>query len=189
MQLGKTLVGAIIGAVLGILLLLVVNLVFRFDQTWLAIPVAILVGLGVRMMVATTGHPSYLRGAITGLIALATYIAGWPVVAKVATMKAEAKPAVVAADTADAGAADAEDAAEDAPVEAPKAAPPRPRPLGAANELRKPLMQQETSPWDLAFLGIAAFIAYELGRGSGGKSVVVGEETVTEVPAGTHPDA
>jgi hypothetical protein len=188
MQLGKTIVGAIIGAVLGILLLLVVNLVFRLDQTWLAIPVAILVGLGVRMMVSTTGHPSYLRGAITGLLALATYIAGWPVVAQVATMKAESKPAVVAADTADAAEAGDEEATE-TPAEAPTPAPARPRAVGAANEVRKPLMPQETSPWDLVFLGIAALIAYELGRGTGGKPVVVGEETVTEVPVGTHPDA
>ncbi len=190
MQLGKTIVGAIIGAVLGILLLLVVNLVFRFDQTWLAIPVAILVGLGVRMMVSTTGHPSYLRGAITGLLALATYIAGWPVVAQVATMKSESKPAVKAADTAGSDAKDSDDAADaEAPPEAPKAAPQRPRPVGAANEVRRPLMQQETSPWDLVFLGIAALVAYELGRGTGGKPVVVAEETVTEVPVGTHPDA
>ena len=33
---------------------------------WLAIPVAMLTGLGVRMMVNTSGHASYVRSALTG---------------------------------------------------------------------------------------------------------------------------
>jgi hypothetical protein len=45
------------------------------------------------------------------------------------------------------------------------------------------------NPLDYVWLAIAGLVAYELGRGTGAKPVVVGEETVTEVPVGTHPDA
>ena len=46
MQFGKTLVGAIIGAALGIGLLIAVYLLFGIDKMWMAIPVAIVDGLG-----------------------------------------------------------------------------------------------------------------------------------------------
>src|ERR1043166_9337125 len=69
MQFGKTLVGAIIGGALGIGLLILVYLQFGIDKMWMAIPVAVLTGLGVRMVVATSGHASYLRGAITKAVA------------------------------------------------------------------------------------------------------------------------
>ena len=71
MQFGKTLVGAIIGAVLGIGLLIAVYLLAGIDKMWMAIPVAILTGIGVRMVAATSGHASYLRGAITVVLAMA----------------------------------------------------------------------------------------------------------------------
>ena len=70
MQFGKTLVGAIIGAVLGIGLLIAVYLLAGIDKMWMAIPVAILTGIGVRMVAATSGHASYLRGG-TGRITIA----------------------------------------------------------------------------------------------------------------------
>ena len=54
MQLGKSLVGAIIGAAVGIAVLVGVHMLTGWDKAWLAILVAILTGLGVRMMVATT---------------------------------------------------------------------------------------------------------------------------------------
>src|SRR6476661_7126824 len=90
MQLGKTIVGAIIGAVLGIGLLIVVYLFFGVDKMWMAIPVAILTGLGVRMGVATSGHASYLRGAITVVLAMGAYLGGLAVTRAVANHRAAA---------------------------------------------------------------------------------------------------
>ena len=82
MQFGKSLLGAIIGAAVGIGLLLAVYLLLGIDKVWMAIPFAILTGLGVRMFVSTAGHASYVRGAMTMVIALAGYIGGWYLVAK-----------------------------------------------------------------------------------------------------------
>jgi hypothetical protein len=45
------------------------------------------------------------------------------------------------------------------------------------------------STLDYILLCVSALVAYELGRGTMAKPVVVGEETVTEVPQGAHPDA
>jgi hypothetical protein len=189
MQLGKTLVGAIIGALLGVALLYGVHLAFRLDQFWLAIPVAILTGLGVRMAVATTGHASYVRGALTAVLALAAYIGGMYVVAAVARTQSDAamkaKPAPAAAGESAEDGQGKQEGAEPA-AEVPLLAPP----AGAiADERRpRPAIPQQFSLWDALSLAVAAFIAYELGRGSG-----VPRETMAtpseQTPAGTHPDA
>src|SRR5215213_4358541 len=89
MQFGKTLVGAIIGAALGIGLLIAVYLAFGIDKMWMAIPVALLTGLGVRMVAATSGHASYLRGAITVLLAMGAYLGGLAITRAVANHRAE----------------------------------------------------------------------------------------------------
>ncbi len=57
MQLGKSLLGAIIGAAIGIVILLVVYRLFEIDGFWLAIPFAIITGLGVRMLVKLVTSP------------------------------------------------------------------------------------------------------------------------------------
>jgi hypothetical protein len=191
MQLGRAIIGAIIGAAIGIAVLVGVYLALGIDAVWLAIPVALLTGFGVRMMVSTWGHASYLRGAMTGVLALGAYLLGWWLVAQVATQRANA-----AADTRIDQKATAEQPAEagddvdetkvaEAPEPAKAPAPSRPA-AGAA--MRKAIPPGQ-SPWDYVWLGVAALIAYELGRGTAAKAVAVGEETTTEVPANTHPDA
>jgi hypothetical protein len=92
MQLGKSLVGAIIGGALGIAVLWFVQHHHGWDDYWMAIPVALLTGLGVRFVANVKGHPSYLRGALIGLLSIALFIAGQFVIAQVATRGAAAKP-------------------------------------------------------------------------------------------------
>jgi hypothetical protein len=188
MQLGKALLGAIIGAAVGIGLLLVVYLTFGLDKVWLAIPFAIITGLGVRMLVSTTGHPSYARGALTMLIALAAYIGGWFLVAQVATARANAPsklptpsveaPAEPGEDSKDATTTEAPPVQPAAPVKTatPAARPPAPKPMSY-------------STWDIIFLAAAALIAYEMGRGSGLTPAPAETPPAEPVPAGTHPDA
>ena len=55
------------------------------EHTAVAIVVALLVGLGVRAMVATKGHPSYARGVLTALIAMATFLGGKYIVVEIAS--------------------------------------------------------------------------------------------------------
>jgi hypothetical protein len=168
MELGKTLVGAIIGAAIGIAVLIAVQHYRQLDQTWLAIVVALLVGLGVRAMVSTTGHPSYLRGALTGLLALAAYYGGTQLYSELATRGILAKqmqaPPVAAETEGEAPKTEAEADGVTVPVvpaadERPVATPVQPRDMGKA-----PL--QPASPWDYVWLSVAALLAYELGRGT-----------------------
>jgi hypothetical protein len=191
MQLGRALIGAIIGAAVGIGVLVAVYLLFGLDKVWLSIVVALLTGMGVRMMVSTWGHASYLRGAMTGVLALVAYLFGWSVVAQVAQYNARAssldRPKQVAAaeQPADAG----EDAATPAETPPPEKAPDMARrPSGGAPQ--KATVRRDFSTMDFLWLCIAGLVAYELGRGTAAKpGVVVGEETTPEVPAGSHPDA
>jgi hypothetical protein len=187
MQLGKSLLGAILGAAVGIGLLLIVYVTLGHDRIWLSIPFAIVTGLGVRMLVSTTGHASYLRGAVTMLIALAAYILGWWVVAQVAVARANTNAAKAPVHTEESTApSEVETTATDAPPE------PVPAPMAARSDEmakgRAPAPKAFGSPVDFVCLGIAALVAYQLGRGSE-SAAVPAEQPSEAVPAGTHPDA
>jgi hypothetical protein len=186
MQLGKTLIGAIIGAALGILLLVVVNFLFHLDAVWLAIPVAILTGLGVRTLVSTSGHASYLRGALTGVLALAAYLFGWWAVAAVAQQRAAAQPKLPVKVASDQAADETDKGAGEMVEPPPPPVQPMLRPSGDA--LRKAVPPGQ-NPLDYVWLGVAALIAYELGRGTGAKPGATMEPAASDIPQGTHPDA
>jgi len=200
MQLGKALVGAIIGAVLGIVFLIVIYLSpLQLDAVWLAIPVALLTGLGVRMLVKTGGHASYLRGAMTGILALAAYLAGWFIVAGLAQQRASAAaqaspnlPAVEAPasdDAAEEATKEGKEEAAAAPAQpAAEAVATRPRAADAIANQRA-AMPKTWSTLDFIWLCAAGLIAYELGRGSGNKTVATSENDAPTVPQGVHPDA
>jgi hypothetical protein len=170
MQFGKAIVGAIIGAVIGIAILIAVQHYLQRDQIWLAIVVALVVGLGVRTMVSTSGHPSIARGALTCVLALVAYYGGTQIYSELARREILAKklPALPIAH-ADEGAKTAEEGddakteAEPEPVE-PAADQRAARTVRPADNPRVPL--QAPSPWDYLWLSIAALLAYELGRGT-----------------------
>src|SRR4051812_49567571 len=81
MQPARTLIGAIVGAALGIAVLYAAYRFAGRDEFWLSIPFALLTGLGVRFALAGTARASYLRGAITAVLALAADLGGWAGVA------------------------------------------------------------------------------------------------------------
>src|SRR5262245_12328341 len=189
MQLGKLIVGAIIGAVLGIGLLIAVYLFFGIDKMWMAIPVAVLTGLGVRMMAVTSGHASYARGALTVLLAMGAYLGGLAVTKAVANQRAQkaaqAAPAPRSEEPADAGDAKDGQAADAKPVETPVAAPVKMDP-----SLHKVSLPTAFSTWDFLSLAVAALVAYELGRGTeGGHKMAADEGPGQPAPGGMHPDA
>jgi hypothetical protein len=199
MQLGKTLVGAIIGALIGIAIMVAVYFALKFDSVWLALPVAVLTGLGVRMMVSTSGHASYLRGALTGALALGAYLVGSNVVMVLAQQSAAKAAEATRIDApADAKAADAKDDAEadgqseDDQANEVKAAPATPpRPRQAAREANRAPVQTSLPALDFIVMCASALFAYELGRGTAPKSAVVTSDDAppADVPQGTHPDA
>jgi hypothetical protein len=187
MQLGKALLGAIIGAAIGVGLLIVVNLLFGVDHIALAIGVALLTGLGVRTLVSTSGHASYARGALTGILALAAYVGGWFLVAQVAKARSAAapKPARIAAlevadvDTDKAGATTGEAVVvEERPMEGGPGGP----------AMRKAVVPGQ-NPLDYVWLAIAALVAYELGRGTGTKPAEVEESAEPQEEPAAPADA
>ncbi|HEX2475482.1 MAG TPA: hypothetical protein VHK01_12085 [Lacipirellulaceae bacterium] len=184
MQLGKSLVGAIIGGLVGIALCIAITkLSGGWDTMWLAIPVALVTGLGVRWMATTKGHPSYARGALTAIIAIAAFLASFPIAAQITTQGAAARPINAQASAEPAN--DAADDAADAPANDAQPAAPAREP-GSDLAGPGPMRQRppDRSPWEYVALGIAALVAYELGRGSGvARPGVVEDTAVREEPA------
>jgi hypothetical protein len=185
MQLGKSLVGALVGGAVAIAALIAIHMITGWDKAWLAILVAIITGAGVRWAASTTGHPSYARGALTALIAILAFLAWYPIQAQLTVRGALAKPIVadravaesepaVTDEAADpAGTVDDEvpgQPAEPAESEAAPAAAAADQPIDegpnvAARGLARPRAEQ-FSTWDFLWLCIAGLIAYELGRGT-----------------------
>ena len=114
MQLGKSLVGALVGGAVGIAALIGIHMLTGWDKAWLAILVAIITGVGVRWAANTTGHASYARGALTALIAILAFLAWYPIQAQLTVRGALAKPILPNRAAVEANTADADEAAEPA---------------------------------------------------------------------------
>jgi hypothetical protein len=191
MQLGKALVGALIGGALGIGLLIAAHTFFQMDGWWLAILVALLVGLGVRLMVATKGHASYVRGALTGVVALAAFVLGMQLVAQVAISRANAErtkaPVAVAEETAEK--TDATDATATGKVAEER--PVMERPAIDPGAMRRAPAPRAANTMDFIWLAVAALLAYELGRGTGmpAPATTTPEGEPVAPPEGTAPTA
>ena len=167
MQLGRTLIGAIIGGAVGIGALIAIYFATKWDYAWLAIIVAVITGLGVRWMVATKGHASYARGGITAVFALAAFVLGTMAVAELATRQSAAaakKPRPAATEQAAEETGDAGAGAGDATAERVPEPVERPAMSGA---MRPGNPNRGYSTMDFIWLSVAAFVAYELGRGTG----------------------
>jgi len=187
MQLGKSLVGAIIGGLVGAALCVaIVKLSGGWDKMWLAIPVALLTGLGVRWMADTKGHPSYARGALTAIIAVGAYFLSFWITTLVMTQGAAARStagsaAAQPADNGTANDANAADAATETASDETPTAPtrsPDTQEGGSAAIIPRNQRAPDRSPWEYIALGIAALIAYQLGRGSDGPRTTVADKTV-----------
>jgi hypothetical protein len=132
-------------------------------------------------LVSTSGHASYARGALTGVLALAAYVGGWLLVAELAKARAGTapkRPALAAAKVADEEPDDTAAPAGEAPV------PELPRQLDRApsGAAMPKAASPGQNPMDYIWLAIAALVAYELGRGTGEKPVEVAEPVSPETP-------
>jgi hypothetical protein len=175
MQLGRSLLGAVIGGAIGVGLVVALYYFLVLDNAGLAVLVAICAGLGVRASVVTKGHASYLRGALTCLLALGAFAASKFLIATLASHGMlsdvrQVKRVIAAPD--EAGSASEEASSAPNVVEAPHI---EQRPSGTVVASGKSRLPQPFSTWDFIWLSAAALIAYELGRG-------------TEVPHRIAPD-
>jgi hypothetical protein len=164
MQLGKALIGAVIGSAVGVGLILAIYYAIALDHTALAILVAVCAGLGVRALVTTTAHVSYLRGVLTCVVAILAFAGSKFLIADLAARGAFAKPMKPVAARPSEDATDEKGAGDSGPAQPVVPQPVVAQPGGAAGRMHAP---QAFSTWDFVLLSVAALVAYELGRGSG----------------------
>jgi hypothetical protein len=171
-SLGPTILGAVIGAAVGIAVHLVIetggfNHWQPKEASWFAIIIGLLTGVGVRQMNKHHMERSYLRGAVSGIIALAAIVLSTVLISKVMEhYDALSKNKPVAAKGEDAADATADNnAAAEAPKTDPEAAPAAAGPAGPAVGGVGRIRQDKLNPWQFVFMAVGALAAYELGRG------------------------
>jgi hypothetical protein len=165
MQLGKALIGAVIGSAVGVALILAIYYSFALDHTGLAVLMAVCAGLGVRTLVNTKAHASYLRGALTCVIAILAFAGCKFLIADLAARGAfvkQLKPVVVRPEE-EAPAQDALASGPNQPVEERRNAVSQ----QSSGDVGMTRAKQSFSTWDFILLSVAALVAYELGRGTG----------------------
>jgi hypothetical protein len=190
---GPTLLGGIIGAAVGVGLHLVLETGILgtrpVEASWFAIVIGLLTGLGVRQANKHHMERSYLRGAISGFVALGAIVASTYLISQVMSKRdalSMNKPAAVAA------AADKEDAAAKADGEAAATAEPAVQP---AAEARGPAATgvigrrgpEQLNPWQFVFMALGALVAYEFGRGIDHSRRIAVAEPVEPMPTATNP--
>jgi hypothetical protein len=181
MHFKSALLGAVVGGAVGVGVLIAAYFLFGADHMALAVVVAILTGMGVRMCVATKGHASYARGALTALLALVAFMGGKFLVAEIASRQATVsvidapkKPSPPPQDSdasaQEAGTDEAAESTDDSEGAEEQLLRDRAR-AGESpafgNIPRGPRLNDSLSTGDFLWLFAAALIAYELGRGSG----------------------
>jgi hypothetical protein len=174
MGVGPTLLGGIVGAAVGVGLhtLLETGMLGKpIEASWFAIVIGLLTGLGVRQANRTHMERSYLRGAISGLIALAAIYGSTVVIAEVMKKRDQAvavKPAAAAADdedeTSDAGEGDK---AVTADAETSATGDERSMNPALAGGVVGNARAGDLNPWQFVFMALGALVAYEFGRGAG----------------------
>ena len=188
MGVGPTLLGGIVGAVVGVALHTVLEtgmLGKPIEASWFAIIIGLLTGLGVRQANRTHMERSYLRGAISGVIALAAIYGSTAVIAVVMKNRDQAiasKP-TASADGAEDSADDADsDATTTAEAESPIEENDRSiNPAFAGGVVGNP-RAGDLNPWQFVFMALGTLVAYEFGRGVGAPKVV--EPTDSTPPEG-----
>jgi hypothetical protein len=142
------------------------------EASWFAIVIGLLTGLGVRQANRTHMERSYLRGAISGLIALAAIYGSTVVIAEVMKKRDQAvavKPAAAAAGDEDEASDDASegDEAATADAEAPTTGDERSMNPALAGGVVGNARAGDLNPWQFVFMALGALVAYEFGRGAG----------------------
>ncbi|WP_428307802.1 hypothetical protein [Lacipirellula sp.] len=172
MGVGPTLLGGIVGAAVGVGLhtLLETGLLGKpIEASWFAIIIGLLTGVGVRQANRQHMERSYLRGAISGIVALAAIYGSTVVIAEIMKKRdvsIAAKPPTIAVDDETTGdeAADGAEATAEEPVEETTEEATNPALAGMGT---MPTRTSDLNPWQFVWMAIGALVAYELGRGAG----------------------
>ena len=168
-------VGGVIGAAVGVGLHAVLEtsvLKSPGGAAWFAIAIGLLTGIGVRMASGAHLDRSYVRGALSGLIALGAIVASSFVVKEVMKRRevaVKSDPVAVAAAkddaaTDDAKADDADAKSDEDSAEEPAAPKAAASPVGMGIGAPK-AGATDMNPWQFVFMALGGLVAYELGRG------------------------
>jgi hypothetical protein len=171
MGVGPTLLGGVVGAAVGVGLhtLLETGMLGKpIEASWFAIVIGLLTGLGVRQANRTHMERSYLRGAMSGIIALAAIYGSTVLIAEIMKKKDQSlptKPTAVAADAADEASDDVAEGSDATVAETPAVDADRTvNPALAGGVVGNP-RAGDLNPWQFVFMALGALVAYELGRG------------------------
>jgi hypothetical protein len=170
-SLGPTILGGLIGAAVGIAVHVAIETGggMRWqprEAAWFAIVIGLLTGLGVRQMNKHHMERSYLRGAVSAIIALAAIVLSTVLISKVMEhYDALSKNKQVAAKAPETNDAAKEDNAAEAPKTEPAAEPAATAPAGPMAGGVGRIRQDKLNPWQFVFMAVGALAAYELGRG------------------------
>jgi hypothetical protein len=189
MGLGPTLIGALVGAAVGIGLHQFLEVGMGIEARWFAIVIGILTGLGVRQAnKSLAGRVSYLRGAISAVVALAAIVGSIQLVSVLMAKKDAAKgKAVVVAKARPAEAADVDSADPAADEAAPaRAAEPAPAaaPTGGGSS-GKVAVADQLDTMQFVYMALGALLAYHFGRGSESAAAPAPSEAPGDMMPGT----
>lgn len=186
MGFGPTLVGGVAGAVAGIVVQVLLEVAAHIQAPWCAVIIGLLTGLGVRKATIAR-HPgaSYLRGAISGLLALGAVLAAPKAIEAVMAKRSAAldlnKKVASASDGEVEDAPKSSGGGEAAPVETPMESRE-----GAGSLISQKIRQgpERNDMWQFIYMAVGAFLAYEFGRGSDAKPAAsnegAGQPTMTD---------
>ncbi|MEM9186058.1 MAG: hypothetical protein AAGB00_06120 [Planctomycetota bacterium] len=173
MNFGESVVGALVGAVVGAGAHIGIELALG-EATWFPLVTGLLTGIGVRQLDSSvTQSASYLRGAVAAIIALVGIFGGVQSASylKMSRLQAELESIPPRPEPEPLGEETADDAEEPAATDAEAVADPAPATAGPAvaggTESAPPIGPADGfSVWNFVMIGVGAFFAYELARGS-----------------------
>lgn len=163
MQAVRTLLGSLVGLALGIALLIVFIVYLNIGSLWKLVPVGLAVGYSMRLL-ASTGTPSYFRGALAAALTGAAAFAGPLMAAKVVQNKGPDKVSMPAGAVAAQAEAEAPAAEKETVVVAPEPQLVEGLPTTGVGQIG--VRRDRFNPLDAIWLGASVLLAYEFGKGS-----------------------
>lgn len=177
MGVGPTLLGGVVGAAVGVGLhtLLETGLLGKpVEASWFAVIIGLLTGVGVRQANRLHMERSYLRGAISGIVALAAIYGSTVIIAEIMKKRdvsIAAKPAAAAVDEEAEGEGEAADGAAAAGDEPAEETADSSQNSGLAGMGTMQTRASDLNPWQFVWMALGALVAYEFGRGAGAPKV------------------
>ena len=176
--------GGIVGGAVGAAVWVSIEYSSQLEFAWMAWPVGLLVGWGVRKCAAADTRGGFLRGALAALLALAAILgAGW---SKQKILTRQVSQVIAPAIVVTTGEAEGDQKSMDETSEAiePVTVDFGKSRTGLLSSPIDPKTDNAMQSMDMLWLCLAALTAYVVGKGAGSDSVLNEEESADEEPIG-----